>query len=67
MYRVVTKYIHYPDGLRRLAVINGPWHPEKKIADKWANFLWESGRYDEVTVESRVKNNQDSDNYRQRD
>lgn len=59
MHRVVTKYIHYPEGKRRLAVLRGPWHPDIRIAQYWANYFQNTGRYDLVELETKGQSDAD--------
>lgn len=53
MHRVVTKHIHYPEGVRKLAVHRGPWHPDVHIAQRWVDYLVRTGRYDHVELETK--------------
>jgi hypothetical protein len=52
MHRVVTKVMATHNGIRKRHVDLGPWQPSEATAQRWANFLQNTGRYDSVTVQS---------------
>jgi hypothetical protein len=54
MFRVVTKSFELVRGQRRRAIQPGPWQPERVLAEKWADYLRATGRYDSIEIESNI-------------
>ena len=56
MHRVVTKVMDTQNGIRKRFIDLGPWQPSEAIAQRWADYLEGTGRYDSVTIQSNGQN-----------